>query len=169
MFRRRWQHTSQQLTCGSCSRSITSGCTNGLYWLHADRYSSGVAFFPSPTPTCAVTLLGTSAGAPSSTRSASGTLVQWANGSNFLVDAGDGTYERLMATAGAAVAKLDAIFITHLHGDHVLGLNALVTSALNPFASQRPDRQPWLVVGQWAPTASFGRPSNTTLALCAAR
>jgi len=128
-------------------RQITSGSTSGLQWLHANRYAAGVAFFPSPTPACTVTLLGTSAGAPSSTRSASGTLVQWSNGSSFLVDAGDGTYERLMATAGAAVGKLDAIFITHLHGDHVLGLNALVTSALNPFASQKQDRQPWLVVG----------------------
>ena len=146
-------HKVRALAAGSCGnwqpcvRRITSGTTNGLQWLHANRYAAGVAFFPSPTPACTVTLLGTSAGAPSSTRSASGTLVQWSNGSSFLVDAGDGTYERLMATAGAAVGKLDAIFITHLHGDHVLGLNALVTSALNPFASQKQDRQPSLVVG----------------------
>ena len=43
----------------------------------------------------------------------------------LLFDCAEGT-QRQMARAGLSPLKLDAIFITHLHGDHFLGLAGLV-------------------------------------------
>ena len=45
-------------------------------------------------------------------------------GANILVDVGDGTSGRL-AAVGVATAKLDAVFISHLHWDHTGGLAAI--------------------------------------------
>lgn len=43
------------------------------------------------------------------------------NGQSYLFDAGEGTQTR-MVEAGLSRADLRAIFISHMHGDHVLGL-----------------------------------------------
>lgn len=49
-----------------------------------------------------------------------GFLIRY-QGKNYLFDAGEGTQTR-MVEAGLSRADLDAFFISHLHGDHVLGL-----------------------------------------------
>ncbi len=50
---------------------------------------------------------------------------------NILVECGEGT-QRQMLSAPISPIKLDAIFISHLHGDHFLGLPGLVqTMSLN--------------------------------------
>lgn len=46
-------------------------------------------------------------------------------GTNILVDVGDGTSGRL-AAVGVPAAKLDAVFISHLHWDHTGGLAAIL-------------------------------------------
>ncbi|MCU0948551.1 MAG: MBL fold metallo-hydrolase [Porphyrobacter sp.] len=46
-------------------------------------------------------------------------------GANILVDVGDGTSGRL-AAVGVPTAKLDAVFISHLHWDHTGGLAAIL-------------------------------------------
>lgn len=49
----------------------------------------------------------------------------------FLIDCGEGT-QMQMAKYGAKKSRIDSIFISHLHGDHVFGLAPLLSSyALN--------------------------------------
>ncbi len=46
---------------------------------------------------------------------------------NFLVDAGEGVQHRLL-TAGKSVSSITYVLISHLHGDHVLGLLPFIQS-----------------------------------------
>ena len=47
--------------------------------------------------------------------------------SSFLVDCGEGTQARLMS-CGINPLKINAVFISHLHGDHVYGLFGLIST-----------------------------------------
>ena len=49
------------------------------------------------------------------------------NGKGFLFDCGEGT-QRQMKIAGIPLAKINKIFISHWHGDHVLGLMGVIQS-----------------------------------------
>ncbi|MFW5973623.1 MAG: ribonuclease Z [Bacteroidota bacterium] len=70
--------------------------------------------------------LGTSSATPTRTRALSATALQRA-GRILLFDCGEGTQFRLME-AGLSPARIDAVFITHLHGDHFFGLPGLLTT-----------------------------------------
>jgi ribonuclease Z len=67
-----------------------------------------------------VTLLGTGSPNPSLERFSMSTLVT-AGGQNLLFDAGRGSSIRLWQ-AGVPIGKLDAVFLTHYHSDHTVGL-----------------------------------------------
>lgn len=67
-----------------------------------------------------VTLLGTGAPPPLLERFGPATLVE-AGGRKFLFDAGRGALQRLFQL-GIPFAAIDALFLTHLHSDHVVGL-----------------------------------------------
>jgi ribonuclease Z len=67
-----------------------------------------------------VTLLGTGAPFPSVERFGPSTLVE-AGGRRFLFDAGRGALQRL-AQVAVDWRQLDAVFLTHLHSDHIVGL-----------------------------------------------
>jgi ribonuclease Z len=75
------------------------------------------------------TFLGTSAGLPTRERNVTGLALaidqqrDW-----YLIDCGEGTQNQLMHTRYSA-AKLRAVFITHIHGDHCYGLPGLIASA----------------------------------------
>jgi ribonuclease Z len=71
-------------------------------------------------PDMVVTLLGTGTPALDPTRFSQSTLVQ-AGGLNLVFDAGRGSSIRL-AQAGVNLGKIDGIFLTHFHSDHVVGL-----------------------------------------------
>lgn len=74
--------------------------------------------------------LGTGAGRPSRTRNVSAvamTLPEPAGGAFWLFDAGEATQHKLLET-GLKLNKLEKIFITHLHGDHLYGLPGLLGS-----------------------------------------
>jgi len=72
-----------------------------------------------------VIILGSSAPSPSTGGFASVLVIHGRDG--ILLDAGEGTQERVFK-AGFSLAKIRKIFITHLHGDHVLGLVPLLQS-----------------------------------------
>lgn len=73
-----------------------------------------------------VTILGSNAAIPAYNRYPSSQVLNY-TGNLFLIDCGEGTQFR-MNTFGIKRARLDNIFISHLHGDHYLGLIGLLTS-----------------------------------------
>jgi len=68
--------------------------------------------------------LGTSAGVPTRDRSLSSMALIW-KGEVILFDAGEGTQHNMLK-AGISPMKVTKAFITHLHGDHILGLPGLI-------------------------------------------
>jgi ribonuclease Z len=76
---------------------------------------------PAPhEPEIVVTLLGTGTPEPVLDRFSAATLVE-AGGRRFLFDAGRGASIRLRQV-GVPLGALEAVFLTHLHSDHVVGL-----------------------------------------------
>ena len=74
--------------------------------------------------------LGTGAGRPTLERNVTSIALQFPERHNrfWLFDAGEGTQHRLLGIKRLKLSKLDKIFITHLHGDHLYGLPGLLTS-----------------------------------------
>jgi ribonuclease Z len=73
--------------------------------------------------TLRVTFLGTSGAIPTTARNPSSIFCRRA-GEAFLFDVGEGT-QRQMMHFGTGF-DVDAVFLTHVHGDHVLGLPGLI-------------------------------------------
>jgi ribonuclease Z len=65
-------------------------------------------------------VLGTASQAPTRSRNHNGYLLRW-DGEGVLFDPGEGT-QRQMLFAGVTASQITRICITHLHGDHCLGL-----------------------------------------------
>ncbi|QCR34686.1 ribonuclease Z [Nissabacter sp. SGAir0207] len=77
-----------------------------------------------------LTFLGTCAGTPSLQRNVTAialTLRNTRSGGTWLFDCGEGTQHQFMRSP-LKPGKLEKIFITHLHGDHIFGLPGLLTS-----------------------------------------
>jgi len=76
-----------------------------------------------------IVFLGTSAGTPTKTRNVTGLAIHRVNSKKWcLVDCGEGTQHQLLHTK-LSLTQLQAIFITHIHGDHCYGLPGLLASA----------------------------------------
>ena len=73
-----------------------------------------------------VTPLGVGSALPSTTYHFSATVVELEN-QLFLFDCGEGTQVRFLE-AGFNFSRLQAVFITHLHGDHYFGLPGLMST-----------------------------------------
>ena len=73
-----------------------------------------------------LTILGTSATLPTKTRNHSGYLLVY-KAEGLLFDCGEGM-QRQLKTAGISFSKITRIFLTHWHGDHMLGLPGLLQS-----------------------------------------
>ncbi len=73
-----------------------------------------------------LTILGTNAAVPYKNRFMSGQILN-IHEQLFLIDCGEGTQMRL-SDLGIKKSKIDHIFISHLHGDHVFGLMGVLTS-----------------------------------------
>ena len=74
----------------------------------------------------AVTILGNSSAKPTATGHPSAQVVNM-NEQYFLVDAGEGV-QRQMARRSISALKLRAVFLSHLHGDHMYGLFPLLST-----------------------------------------
>ena len=76
------------------------------------------------TMTLEITFLGTSGSIPTRSRNLPSIAVFY-EGEILLFDCGEGT-QRQMTFAKLSLQKISKIFITHLHGDHILGLPGLL-------------------------------------------
>lgn len=80
-----------------------------------------------------ILFLGTSAAIPTPERIPSATLIRYA-GRHYLVDCGEGTYQRLAQARAAGLTdaqpgvNLRQVFFTHDHLDHLLGIGGLLFS-----------------------------------------
>lgn len=75
------------------------------------------------------TFLGTSAGTPTRARNVTGLALQHGGPKHwYLIDCGEGTQHQILRTR-LSLMQLQAIFITHVHGDHTFGLPGLLSSA----------------------------------------
>ncbi len=73
-----------------------------------------------------VTILGSNSALPTSERNPTAQVLN-ASGRFFLIDCGEGTQIQLRRNR-VHFGKIDHVFISHLHGDHVFGLPGLISS-----------------------------------------
>lgn len=73
-----------------------------------------------------VAFLGTSASAPSIQRNLTSTLIIH-EGERFLIDCAEGTQRQLLRS-GLGFKRLNQVFLTHGHLDHILGLGGLIST-----------------------------------------
>lgn len=90
------------------------------WWLAVASWAASLA--AQPLGTLQLTLLGTGNPRPSLERFGPSVLVE-AGGRRVLIDAGRGVSQRLFEIAARdGLVGIDAVFFTHLHSDHVVGL-----------------------------------------------
>ena len=73
-----------------------------------------------------MTFLGTASAIPTKTRNHA-SIVMKIYDRTVLFDCGEGTQKQIM-NAQVSPMKIDDIYITHLHGDHILGLPGIIQS-----------------------------------------
>ena len=73
-----------------------------------------------------VTILGCGSAMPATLQNPPSQLVSM-NGKLFMIDCGEGT-QLQMRKFKARMSKLQGLFISHLHGDHIFGLPGLITT-----------------------------------------
>ena len=114
-------------------------------------------------------MLGTASAMPVATRNQSAQALQ-VHGRLFLMDAGEGVQTQ-MVRYRVPMAKLEAVFISHVHGDHVYGLFGLLSTfgmggrmvPLHVYgpANLRPFIHFFLSYNDWLPYEIVFHPVNT--------
>jgi ribonuclease Z len=95
--------------------------------------------------TMEIVLLGTGSPLPDPNRAGPATLVR-AAGRSFLIDCGRGVLQRA-AAVGVGAGQLSAVFLTHLHSDHITDLNDVITTR-------------WVTSFESSPLRIFGPPGT---------
>ncbi|MBF0447417.1 MAG: MBL fold metallo-hydrolase [Magnetococcales bacterium] len=90
-----------------------------------------------------ITILGSGTGIPSLQRCAAGYLLQTETGEHFLIDCGTGILRQLEQVQ-VGFARLDGLFVTHTHSDHIGDLTALVHAFRLPGL---PRQKPFYIFG----------------------
>lgn len=72
-----------------------------------------------------IQFLGTASGKPSKKRNVTSIAIILEDSSYVLIDCGEGTQRQIMNST-LKLSKIDSIYITHLHGDHIFGLHGLL-------------------------------------------
>jgi ribonuclease Z len=73
-----------------------------------------------------VTILGTGSASPTASKNQTAHVLN-VREQFYLIDCGEGTRQRMMR-AGISPLKIKAVFISHIHGDHLFGLVPLIAS-----------------------------------------
>ncbi len=127
--------------------SAVSLCAN------AEKQSEATAL--SAADDFSVTLLGTGSVIPRADRFGTSTLVQ-AGGQNLLFDVGRGSFQRLWQ-AGLSRNDINAVFLTHLHSDHTVGLPDLYLSGGTiDTVARRLAPRPFVIYGPQATPTTMG-------------
>lgn len=107
-------------------------------------------------------VLGTASQAPTRYRNHNGYLLRW-DGYGVLFDPGEGT-QRQLVLAGVPASAIDRICLTHLHGDHCLGVpGVLARMALDQANNDDDARRPVEVYFPAESTETFVHLVNASL------
>ena len=90
-----------------------------------------------------ILFLGTAGGAPTKERNLPSLALKLQNGRVWLVDCGDGTQYHFIRSSACKLSKVDAVFLTHLHSDHMFGVPGL----LSLISLKRARTRPFVIVG----------------------
>ncbi|CAG9773790.1 unnamed protein product [Ceutorhynchus assimilis] len=94
-----------------------------------------------------ILFLGTGSCIPNKTRNTSGILLQTSETKNILLDCGEGTCGQILRFFGPdkgdrILANIDAIYISHLHADHHIGLIGVLQARKKALDKLNIDRSP---------------------------
>ncbi|WP_344782167.1 MBL fold metallo-hydrolase [Microbacterium kribbense] len=142
------------IASATAAAAAMGGLARGAAPAHAAEALAAVT--PAPTAGMSVTLLGTAGGPPPQANRYGIATALTVDGNNYVIDCGRGAVSQYMR-AGLSMPALTAIFLTHLHSDHMVDYFAfplLSGGVIGPQGFTSP-------IGVWGPGAS-GLPSHLT-------
>lgn len=98
-----------------------------------------------------IVFLGTGSCIPNKTRNTSGILLMTSPTNNILIDCGEGTYGQIIRFFGPdgsldILSNLNAIYISHLHADHHIGLNGVLLGRRQALDKLGLDKEPLMLL-----------------------
>ncbi|MEM8935849.1 MAG: MBL fold metallo-hydrolase [Pseudomonadota bacterium] len=116
------------VACGPSAEGELRDGDDSLIDTHTEDTATEASSIPPDAHEAAdiiVTVLGSGTPVPSATQFGSAVLVQ-AAGKHFMFDCGRGCTTRLAQLDPSLIAKVDHLFVTHFHSDHLMGIDDLL-------------------------------------------